>query len=234
MHCGKPFATGTVQIPTNWSALATAATSNPVASTFIYKRLIYNIVTILTGLKPSKLGDGRSMQKISPRFTPASLDDDGGVIAGHVEAYNGTHEASGRGGLHMHLLIYAAICPALLQGIADMKEVCIVVSKVLDSMFQCELPREYHIKDLIEKELPFYPTKSNFFQKSIQRGRVMLIPPNPKETIEFDDYVHTSVCSFGIHTHDKNISGRCHKPPKGITRCALTKPSGLTEKTKPI
>ena len=230
----KPFAIGNVKIPTNWSALATAVTNNPVASAFIYKRLIYNIVTILIGLKPSRLFDTRSKRKISPRFTASSETDEGGVIAGHVDAYNGVHEASGRGGLHAHLMLWAAICADLLQGVADMKEICDIVSETLDSMFCATLPREYHVKDLIEKELLFYPTKTNSFNKTIRRGRAMLIPPNPLNEEEFDDFVHTSICSFGIHSHDKFVTGRCHKPPKGITRCALTKPSGLIDRTKPV
>jgi len=121
MKNGTPFASGTVKIPTNWSTLAAAVTNNPVASVFIYKRLIYNIVTILIGLKPSKLSSIGGKQKVSPRFTTDSLNDEGGIIVGHVEAFNGVHEASGRGALHAHLMIWAAICAALLQGVADMK-----------------------------------------------------------------------------------------------------------------
>ena len=62
----------------------------------------------------------------------------------------------------------------------------------------------------------------------------MLVPPDPLIENEYNNFVHTSICSFGIHTHDKYTTGRCHKPPKGITRCALTKPSGLIDQTKPV
>ena len=62
----------------------------------------------------------------------------------------------------------------------------------------------------------------------------MLVPPDPLIEDEFNNFVHTSICSFGIHTHDKYTTGRCHKPPKGITCCALTKPSGLIDQTKPV
>ena len=63
MEDGIPFSSGEVKIPTNCSALATAVTNNPVASAFMYKRLIYNIVTILIGLKPSNLSDEKRNQK---------------------------------------------------------------------------------------------------------------------------------------------------------------------------
>jgi len=62
----------------------------------------------------------------------------------------------------------------------------------------------------------------------------MLMTPDPSNEDKFDDFVHTSICSFGIHTHNKTITGRCHKPPKGITCCYLTKPSGLIDCTKPV
>ena len=101
-------------------------------------------------------------------------------------------------------------------------------------MFSATPPRQYHVKDLIEKELQFYPTNTCVFERSIQRGRAMLTPPDPMCQKEFNDFVYTSICSFGIHTHDNSISGRFHKPPKGIKQCALTKPSGIVDKTKPV
>ena len=61
----------------------------PVASAFMYKRLIYYIVTILIGLKPSNLSDAKNKTKTSNRFTKESLNDEGGVIAGHTIAFNG-------------------------------------------------------------------------------------------------------------------------------------------------
>jgi hypothetical protein len=162
------------------------------------------------------------------------LNDEGGVIAGHVEAYNGVHEASGKGSLHAHLQIWSAICPALLQGTVDMQEVCDVISETLDSMICATLPREYHVKDLIERELPFYPTKGITYDKTIRRGRMMIVPPDPKDIKAFNDYFNTTIIAIGIHSHNKRITGRCHKPPKGLTHCSLTKPSGLIDKTKAI
>ena len=157
------------------------------------------------------MSDAKNKSKITTRFTKESLNDEGGVIAGHTIAFNGDHENSSRGVFYMHLMIWAAIGPALLQGVADIGDVCSTVSDVLDSMFSATLPRQYHVKDLIEKELQFYPTNMCVFERSIQGGRVMLTPPDPMCQKEFNDYVYTSICSFGIHTHDNSISGRCHK-----------------------
>jgi len=60
------------------------------------------------------------------------------------------------------------------------------------------------------------------------------MPPDPSSEDKCDHFVHTSICLFGMHTYDKTITGRCHKPPKGITRCSLTKPSGLIDQIKPV
>ena len=133
----------------------------------MYKHSIYYIVTILIGLKPSNLSDAKNKSKIRIKFTKESLNDEGGVIAGHTIAFNGVYENSSHGALHMHLLIWAAIGPALLQGVADIVDLWNTVSDVLDSMFSATLPRQYHVKGLIEKELQFYPTNTSVFERSI-------------------------------------------------------------------
>ena len=58
----------------------------------------------------------------------------------------------------MHLMIWAAIGPALLQRVADIWDLCSTISDVLDCMFSATLLRQYHVKELLEKELQFYPT----------------------------------------------------------------------------
>ena len=131
-------------------------------------------------------------------------------------------------------MLWAVICATLLQWVYDMKEVCGVVSETLDSMLCATLPQEFYVKDLIKKELLFYPFKISSFNKTIRGGRAILIPPDMLSKDEFNDYAHTPICSFGIHTLDKFVTGRFHKPPKGITQCALTKSSGLIDHTKPV
>ena len=54
-----------------------------------------------------------------------------------------------------------------VKRVADIGDVCNTVSDVLDSMFSATLPRQYHVKDLIEKELQFYPTNTCAFERSI-------------------------------------------------------------------
>ena len=57
----------------------------------------------------------KNKSKISIIFTQESLNDEGVVIAGHTIAFNGVNENSSSGALHMHLMIWEAIGPALLQ-----------------------------------------------------------------------------------------------------------------------
>jgi hypothetical protein len=197
---GKTYVSGNMQIPTNWNNLATCITKNPIASAIMYKRLIMYVIKILIGLKVSKMSDRNGTAIISPHFTHESLNDEAGIIAGHAVATEGCTENNKQGGLHLHAMIFSAICPALLQGCADIQEVCNTVSQVLDSLFCATLPCEYHIKHLLEKELPFYPTADHSFKKLIRRGRAMLMPPDPSDGHQFQDFVYTSISSFGIHT----------------------------------
>jgi hypothetical protein len=200
----------------------------------MYKRLIVYVIKILIGLKVSKMSDRNGTAIISPRFTHESLNDEAGIIAGHAVATEACTENNQRGGLHLHAMIFSAICPALLQGCVDIQEVCNTVSQVLDSLFCATLPREYHIKHLLKKELPFYPTADHSFKKLIRQGRAMLMPPDPSDEHQFQNFVYTSISSFGIHSHDRFRSGRCRKGKKGLTRCALSKPSGLVDSTMPV
>lgn len=51
----------------------------------------------------------------------------------------------------MHLMIWAAIGSALLQGVADMDDVCNVISDILESMFNATLPRNIMSKTLLKR-----------------------------------------------------------------------------------
>ena len=59
---------------------------------------------------------------------------------GHTMAFNGVHENRSRGALQMHVMIWAAIGPALLQGVAGLKDECNTFSDVLDNMLSATLP----------------------------------------------------------------------------------------------
>ena len=206
MEQGNTFAEGKVKIPLNWSTLAKAVISNPVASVFIYKRLLYYIIRILIGLKPAKLSDERSKFKVSPRFTVDSLNDEGGIMSSHATALSAVNECSQRGGLHGHALLHCALNPAVLQGSADIQELCDVVTDVLDSIFHAALPRQYHVKYLIEKELLFYPTSINNYEKLLRRGRAMLVSPDPTKKTNLTILFTLLYALLGyIHMTDRSL-----------------------------
>ena len=234
MKMGTSFQSGTVRIPTNWSALAAAVTGNPVAVAFMYKRLIYNIATILIGLKPSTISGSNNRATITRRFTSNSMNDDDGVIVGHATAFNGCHETNARGSLHFHITIWSAITAAVLQGSVDVEAVCDAISDILDSMYRGHIPRGYHIKDLIERQLPLYPNNSESFSKVNRKGRAMAIPPDPENTKKFDNHVYTTESYVGIHSHSAYIKGTCHNGPNGVSGCRLNMPRDLIPRTKPV
>lgn len=94
--------------------------------------------------------------------------------------------------------------------------------------------QETIISKTILKRNFIFPTTSRGFERAVRRGQSMLILPDQMNEKEINDFVYTTMCSFGTHTHDKSITRRCHKNPKGINQCALTKPSYIIVKTKPI
>ena len=236
---GKPFAMGNVAIPTNWSALARKTTANPVAAAVVYKHLIYSIVRILIGLNPTKLsGTSKHLSwKKSPTYTPESINTKGGIIGGHALALNGVHENTSKKSIHTHFILYSLIGPALLQGVAEMADVCKSITEALDSMLRASVPRPFHVKYLVQKELPFYntTTECKFVSSVLPSGRNKFIPPDPvTHPHEFQTFIHTTITCNGMHSHDKGTTGRCHKPPIGITRCSLSKPSGIVPCTRPV
>ena len=204
---------GNVKKPTNWSSLATAVTGNPVASAFIYNRMIYSVLTALVGLKPSTTSGSNNRTVMSQRFTEQSLEEEGGVIIGTANAFNGVNETTGKGSLHFHVNLWAAITSSILQDCVEVQSVCNEISYILESMYCTEVPRKEHVKDLVEKELLLYPNQSTD-NKPVCRGRAMIMPPDPVENAkEFYDFVHQTILYCGMHSHDKSINSTCHKGP---------------------
>ncbi|KAL7549323.1 hypothetical protein ACHAWF_017111 [Thalassiosira exigua] len=235
MKKGKPFAVGDIKIPTTWSAMAKAAVGNPVAVGFMYQRLLYNILTILIGIKPASSCGTNNRTTRSRRFDEASRNQSDGGVMGNVDAGVIVTEASGRGGEHTHGLYWGGIATSILQNSVKIDDICQKVSETLDTMYCAELPRSYHVKDLIEKELVYHTSTSNVYEKLDRRGRCAVVPPDPMTEQEaFKDHTRTTVCYNGIHGHSSIRHGTCHQPPRGIEGCRLNKPSNLAESTRPV
>jgi hypothetical protein len=82
-----------------------------------------------------------------------------------VTTFFGCIETQGRGALHFHVVLFGSVSPKLLEQATPFPEVCEVVSEVLDSMYSAELPKEYHLRDLVHKQ-----------KKKTERGRDLLKP----------------------------------------------------------
>jgi len=245
---------GNIPINCSWPSLASAATENPVAVAMAYKKIVYDIMTILVGLRPANTS-GNNNRTVKTFYKDWSKV---GAIVGTPMAYIGVTETTGRGSLHFHtgkfrlshLLIYmcnyltnascnlipvviwGGLSPELLESISCIPELCDEASKVLESMYCTSLPRELHVRDLIKKEMVMYYNSTRVYGERKKRtGRAMLIAPHPSEKRQdFVNFSHQTVCMCGIHQHCLT----CRKPPKGYTGCRLAKPSGSVSLTGPV
>ena len=95
-------------------------------------------------------------------------------------------------------------------------------------MYSASLPRDVHIRDLVNKNLPhYYNACPTFGEKRNKVGRAMLIHPDPvNDNDAFEEFCDNGTCRCGIHSHFMT----CQKPPIGYIGCRLTKPSGSTER----
>ena len=147
----------------------------------------------------------------------------------HVSLYHHTHR---KGSLHMHGVGWGGLPPDLLSRIASFQDLCKEVEKVLESMYCATLPREVHVADLVNKELPRYSNSCDTFgEKRVKAGRAMLVTPDPALCEgDFNDFCHACICRCGIHTHCMT----CRKPPMGYVGCRLCRPAGLVDMTGPV
>jgi len=231
LKTGKDYESTTIDIPTTWTAMKEQVNGNPVASAFMYKRLVYAVTKVLVGLKSSTTSGSGNRTVRSKRITEDTwTGEDNGVIISNTDAYCGVHECSGRGALHFHLCLFGGVSPFILQNGIDDPEIRSAITKCLDQMFCSQLPSNFHIKKLVEKELSHCPGGN----PTIRKGRAELIPPDPLKKEEFENHVYTTVSDCGIHSHKWNSIGTCHKPPRGLTGCRLNKPDNPIYRTGPV
>ena len=84
------------------------ATENPVSVALHYKKIIYDLLTILVGIKPGTTsGNNNRTTKTEYRGWGS---DSLGVIVGTPSAFHGVTETNARGGLHFH----NGVCTLLL------------------------------------------------------------------------------------------------------------------------
>ena len=108
-----------------------------------------------------------------------------------------------KGSLHFHTVIWGGLSPDLLAKISTYPELCKEAERVLESMYLASLPREVHVSDLVNKELPhYYNACPTFGDKRNKAGRAMLIHPDPVQDRDaFEEFYQCGICRSGIHTH---------------------------------
>lgn len=91
---------GEVKVPCGWGSLARKATQNPVSVAIHYKKVIYDLLTILVGIKPGTTSgnNNRTVKTEYRGWGPDSL----GVISGTPAAFTGVTETTNKGTLHFH------------------------------------------------------------------------------------------------------------------------------------
>ena len=129
-------------------------------------------------------------------------------------------------------VIWGGLSPDLLSKISTYPELCREAERVLESMYCASLPREVHVRDLVDKQIRQYCNSSKQFgQRRPAAARAMVVTPCPSSDREsFLHFSDMSICRSGIHTHCLT----CHKPPKGYTGCRLCRPAGMVESTGPV
>ena len=230
IHGEKCLGRGSVPIPCDWSSLAEKATDNPVSVAVHYKKLIHDLMTILVGIRPGTTS-GENNRTLTTSFGGCGPDNIG-VITGTAAAFIGVTETTGKGSLHFHVVIWGGLSPDLLQNISGYPELCKEAAKTLNSMYCATLPTHVHVRDLVSKGLALFNNSSKTFgTRKKRKATAMKVPPDPRfKRSKFRHYVHDIVCYCGIHTHCMT----CRKPPKGWTRCRLSKPSGFSAHTEPV
>ena len=90
---------GDIPIDCSWPSLAAAATQNPVAVAVVYKKLVYDIMSILVGLRPSTTS-GVNNRTVKTTYRDWS---EVGAVVGTPLAFLGVSETTARGSLHFHV-----------------------------------------------------------------------------------------------------------------------------------
>ena len=91
----------------SWASMARNATDNPVSVALHYRKVIYDIMNILVGIKPATTSgnNNRTVKTEYRGWDKNSL----GVIVGTPIAFIGVTETTGRGSLHFHVGEYTCI-----------------------------------------------------------------------------------------------------------------------------
>ena len=219
---------GSGEVDCSWANLAARVTENPVAAVTAYKRVVIDVLTILLGIAPANT-NGDEVRSLKTVVLDSKKV---GVINGTPVALLAVNEANNRGVLHMHFINWGGIPPKVLSVAANIPRLCQEVSETLNCFYRSSLPRDLHVRYLVNKELLQYPVAPNKGRPARRRrvARSLVMPPDPQEQDVFDRHSCVSSSRCCLHEH----CFRCHKGNGGKLGCGMAMPRGLKESTGPV
>jgi hypothetical protein len=122
---------------------------NPVAAAIFFETIINHALRELLEIQID----------FASKTTIPLCETKRGVLS-KIIAYYGVIESQGRGTLHLHILLWGALPPFLLQKCAEFDDLVEVISRALDSMVSAEISKSGYDarKERSENRVEYYPS----------------------------------------------------------------------------
>ena len=142
-------------------------------------------------------------------------------MLGRSFAYYLVVEAQGRGCLHFHMLFWGTFSPQLIQAASSSPKYREIVSKALEKMASCELPRQTHLD-----RLELRARMAQHFEGSSYPAAVMR-SPDAVSGASYEKRAHAAALESNIHRH----TFTCRKGKAGKCQCRVCMPAGRLDHT---
>lgn len=235
---------GTIRVPEAFtkSNIAFMAKNDPVAFVNENKRLLYQILHLLIGLKP--VGNGyrnKTSGKSVHRSTYYKESQKKGFL-GHALTLLGVTEDHQRGHLHWHFTINAGLSGHALSRFANIPKVCDEISAALDRMCMAKLDPEQHTAANLRNAMNREKGNWNLDQEvvdAVQSRDPMFIVKDKlawTKTIKESDVFHflkENVQEHGSTKQYHRCQQVCYNKGWGYWGCRFSHPRGLSNATHP-
>ncbi len=137
---------GNIELPEAFTRrfVLAQAKDNPVAFVNENKKILFQIMDLLIGLKPCGGGYRSKMSGESSRRTRYYKESQKKGFLGHALTLIGVTEDHQRGHLHWHFTVNAGISAWAMSRYACVQEICDKISAALDKVYTTELSGEMH------------------------------------------------------------------------------------------
>ena len=192
------------------------ASENPVACAAMFKKIINEVLDILIGIPMSNSRKSKIHTKKG--------------IVGLARAMAGCAEGQGRGALHMHLIVWSALDPQIVQYCAGCPALMARISRVIESHLFQSIPAEYHMTSYLQRKL--VP------EKKVQQPRYMAM-----DVLDIQESADSCVPSFeytkrlclfstGVQVHSHTFT--CHKGAIGEYLCRMARKQPCVAETRAV